>query len=318
MIKEFIQTVIKADNAYQGEGMMLALFFVMFIFIIFYSKDKKISQSIVIPIIVSIGILYIAVPFISVFIWPLEFFDGRLFWLLMAPFVTAVGFTLFVDGIKDNWKQWVAILVLIPIIFYCGKFAISNDMYKKAENQYRLPQSTVDIIDYVLNDENRVVEMDESEYREMYGEIDKPLLIVPYTISHPFRQLSTKVRLFYGEDATSGRIFATSESRQYVCEEMEHVIPNLDAIVETMDLWRINYILFDTVYTELCEDGNINIYGYEPDKRYVGDRTPTVDYSDLRPISVVDDEDPHWDLSAYDLTYCGRFGQYVLYRYANK
>lgn len=306
MIKEFIQTIIKADNAYQGEGMMLALFFVMLVFLVFYAKDKLINKSILIPSVISIFVLYIGISFISVFVWPMEFFDGRLFWILMTPFVTAVGLTLFVVGIEGKWKQIAAIIVIIPIIFYCGRFAISNDTYKKAENQYRLPQAAVDVVNYVLNE------------NEVLSEDDEPMLIVPYTISHPFRQISTKVRLFYGEDATSGRITQASKARKIVCEEMEHVIPNLNEIERLNDIWHCDYILFDTVYTELCENGNINIYGYEPDKRYVGDRTPSVGYSDLRPISMVDGDDPHWDLSSYYLEYCGRFGQYVLYRYINK
>lgn len=295
-IKTLIQTIIRADNAYGGEGMMLALYFVALLLILFYGRDKKKLETIVFPQVIILIFLYVGVSVVSVFFKPMEFFDGRLFWLLFTPIVTSAGFTIFVTGIQDKWKQMLCVLVLIPVFFYSGRFALSNDTYKKAENIYRLPESTVEITEYVLNNE------------------EEPLILVPYTISHPFRQISTKVRVLFGEDATSGRIFGAPGDMYYMSSEMEKVIPDLNFISEKIKEYDVDYILFDTVYTELCEDGNINIYGYPEDKRYVGDRTPTISYDDLKQISVVDDSDPHWDLSEYDLEYCGRFSQYVLYK----
>ena len=295
MIKAYIQAMIKADNAYGGEGMMLALYFVALLIIIFYSKKDR--KQIVIPQVILIIFLYMGIPFVDVFVRGMEFFDGRFFWLIMTPVITSIGLTLFIFGIENTKMYKYIIIVLIPIIFYCGKYAISDDMYKKATNLYRLPQATVDITEYVL-----------SNY-------DEPCIIVPYTISHPFRQISTRVHPLFGEDASSGRIFDAVEEMWVISDQMERTIPDLNLIEELITDYDVDYILFDTVYTELCEAGNINIYNYPIDKRYVGDRTPTVTYDDLLPITVVDDEDPHWDLSEYKLKYCGRFEQYVLYEF---
>lgn len=297
MLKLFIQTIIRADNSYAGEGMMLALYFIALLILIFYTNDKKIKEAVTVPHILLLAFLYVGIPFISVFIRSFEFLDGRFFWSLLTPAITAVGFTFFVVWIKDKRKQIVALILLIPIIFYSGRFALSNDTYKKATNLYRLPQETLDITEYVL------------------AEKESPLLIVPYTISQPFRQISTKVRLLYGEDATSGRIMGSVTPKILCCREMETTTPNLNFIKRYCMQYEPDYILFDTVYTEFCEDGNINIYNYPADKRYVGDRTPHVGFDGLKRITVVDEDDPHWDLSAYDLSYCGRFGQYVLYRF---
>ena len=296
MIKLLIQTIIKADNAYGGEGMMLGLYFISLLILLFYST-KKIKDSITIPQLLLILLMYIGVPVIDVFGWKMEFFDGRFFWLLMTPIITAIGLTFFVFGIDKIKMRVIAILLLLPIIFYCGKFSISNDMYKKATNLYRLPQTAVDITEYVLSEK------------------EEPKIVVPYTISHPFRQISTKIHPLYGEDATSGRICGTPGEFWYMCDQMERVIPDFNYITERCDHYNVDYILFDTVYTELCENGNINVYNYPADPRYVGDRTPTVTYDDLLPITVVDEDDPHWDLSAYNLKYCRRFEQYVLYEF---
>lgn len=296
MIKLLIQTMIKADNAYGGEGMMLGLYFVTLLILFFYSS-KKIKESIMTPQILLIVLMYVGIPLVDVFITKMEFYDGRFFWLLITPVITAIGLTIFVCGINTRKNQILALVLLMPIIFYCGKYSISNDMYKKATNLYRLPQSTVDITEYVLSEK------------------EEPVIVVPYTISHPFRQISTKIHPLYGEDATSGRIFGASGDMWVICDQMERVIPDLNDVMERSIRNNVDYILFDTVYTELCENGNINVYNYPADPRYVGDRTPTVTYDDLLPITVVDEDDPHWDLSAYNLKYCGRFDQYVLYEF---
>ena len=296
MIKLLIQTIMRADNAYGGEGMMLGLYFVSLLIVLFYSA-KKVKEPIAIPQLLLILLMYIGIPFADVFLTKMEFYDGRFFWLLMTPIITAIGLTIFVFGIEKVRMQILALIILMPVIFYCGKFSISDDMYKKATNLYRLPQSTVDVTEYVLSQK------------------DEPVIVVPYTISHPFRQISTKIHPLFGEDATSGRIFGAEGDMWVICDQMERVIPDLNDIVERSNRHDVDYILFDTVYTELCENGNINIYNYPVDKRYVGDRTPTVSYDELLPITVVDEGDPHWDLSEYNLKYCGRFEQYVLYEF---
>lgn len=298
MIKQFVQKIIIADNAYGGIGMMLALYFVAMLIILFYCRDEKLKKSVFVPSIILIGFLYGIVPFLDVFVRSMEYYDGRFFWMLMTPVVTAAGLTLFVKGISDGKKQVVAILILMPIIFFCGKFSISDAMYKKAENSYRLPQAAVDITEYVLSKK------------------ENPLIIVPYTIAHPFRQITTDVRLLYGEDASEGRITTAPVGACRIASELEHRIPYLGWIMYEGREFDPDYIAFDTVYTELCEHGNINIYNYPPDKNYVGERESMWTYENVPYVTMAGtEEDPYWDLSSYGLIYEGRFGQYVLYSY---
>ena len=297
-IKVLIRYMLDAHKAYSGTGMMMALYFVALLIIFFYCKDKKLKKSLLLPSVFVIIIMYVLVPLYDTFKWYLMFYDGRMFWMLITPIVTAIGFTIFVFGIEDKKKQLLALLFLIPVCVYCGEFKLSDSMYKKAENLERLPQCTVDITNHITD------------------EMDSPKLLVPYTIAHPFRQLSTDVYLLFGENATSGRITGTSVEMRNICEEMERITPDLNLIVPFARDNDVNYILFDTVYTELCEEGNINIYGYPIDKNYVGDRTSTIDFDDLKGVKVIDDEKGvYWDLSAYDLEYEGTFGQYILYRF---
>lgn len=297
-IKTYVRYVLNAQDAYAGVGMMMALYFVALIFICTYTKNKKIRDMIMVPSIIMMAILYLFVPLFNTLDHYLEFFDGRLFWMIITPVVIAVGMTVFISGIEDKKARVAALILVIPLCVLCGDFKLSDSMYKKSENSYKLPQCTVEITEHIL-----------SEYEE-------PVILVPYTIAHPFRQISTNVHLLFGEDATSGRISEAADYMIPICEQMEKVTPDLNMIIPFAKEKGVNYILFDTVYTELCEDGNINIYGYPVDENYVGDRTSTVDFKDLKNVSVKDDEKGvYWDLSEYGLSYDGTYGQYILYHF---
>lgn len=296
-LKVLIRYMLDAHNAYNGTGMMMALYFVALMIIVFYCKDKNVKKALILPSILFIVVMYLFIPMFDTFKYYLMFYDGRMFWMLITPIIISIGFTYFIMGIEDDKLKLLALILIIPISLYCGEFQISNAMFKKAENAYRLPQSSVDITEYVTS------------------EMDSPKLIVPYTIAHPFRQISTDVYLLYGEDATSGRIWGASGEFRMLCEEMEHVTPDLNVIMPVARENGVNYILFDTVYTQFCEDGDINIYGYPIDENYVGDRTSTVSFDDIKGVSVIDDESGiYWDLSYYGLKYEKTFGQYILYK----
>ena len=296
-LKLLFRYMLNAHKAYSGAGMMMALYFIALLIILCYCKDKKAKKSILLPSVFMIVIMYVFVPIYDTVKHYLEYYDGRMFWIMITPIVTAIGFTYFITSIEDKKTRILALILLIPIALYCGEFKISNAMFKKAENLERLPQCTIDITEHVT------------------AEMESPLMIVPYTIAHPFRQVSTKVRLLYGEDASFGRIIYPGDTFVRMCEEMERVTPDLNFIVDEAKKNDVNYILFDTIYTEFCENGNINIYGYPVDENYVGDRTPTVSFDDLKDINVIDDEKGiYWDLSGYGLEYDGTFGQYILYR----
>lgn len=300
-IKTYIRYVIEAQNAYRGEGMMMALYFVALIIIFAYCKDKKTKKAILMPTVLIMAILYLGIPLFNTMDHYFEFFDGRFFWLLITPIVTAIGLTYLITNIENTKVRIASLVFMVPICLYCGVFKLSDSIYKKSENAYKLPQVSVDMTEYLLSQDK------------------DPILLVPYTFSYDFRQISSDIMLEFGEDATSGRIYNAEKGSIIVCDQMERVIPDLNYIHKASKWWSTEYIVFDTVYMELCENGNINIDGYPIDENYVGDRTPTISYDELLPISVVEDEKGvYWDLSEYCLEFEGRFGQYVLYRFNHK
>lgn len=299
MIKDYIREIMHAGDVYKGSGMMLALYLVALIMIFLYMKNEKKKCIIIFSAICSLFVIYIVLPAIQIFVRNIEAVSTRFFWILFTPFATAVGLTIFVYSINSNKKRIIVTLGLLAIIFLSGSFQISKAMFKNAENEYRLPQSCVDIVENVLS------------------ERESPLLCVPYTIAHPFRQISSDVYLLYGEDATNGRIIFPKDPDFYtMCDEMERYTPDLDFIFEKCRDYKVDYILFDVTYHKLCKGGNVNVYDYPKDPNYVGDRTSNVNVDDFNYITVVeDDNQPYWDLSHYNLSYAGAYGQYLLYRF---
>lgn len=300
IVKVIFRFILNSQGPYRGDGMMMALFFIALFVIAFICNEVEVRERIIIPICVTTFALYFFLAlYVAIKTYIEEAYQGRIFWILITPIVTAMGFTIIITNITEKKKRIMAIVALLPICLLCGEFKISRAMFRRAENMYRLPQACVDMTDYITKDN------------------DAPLIIVPYTIAHPFRQLSTKVHMLYGEDASYGRIAPPKDERfKEMCEEMERATPNLNMIVPIANEYGVDYIVFDTVYTEFCKNGNINIYGYPVDENYVGDRTPMVSYEELKDISVVDDGNGiYWDLSSYGLSYDGTYGQYILYKF---
>ncbi len=299
MIKDYIREMMHAGDVYKGSGMMLTLYFIALIMIFLYMKDEKRKYVIIFTALSSLLVIYTVLPAIQVFVRNIEAVSTRFFWILFTPFVTAIGLTIFVYSLNTNKKRVIVTLCLFIIVFLSGSFQLSKAMFKKAENEFRLPQSCVDIVETVL------------------AERENPLLCVPYTIAHPFRQISSDVYLLYGEDATNGRIIFPKDKDFYtMCDEMERYTPDLDFIFERCRDYHVDYIVFDVTYHKLCKDGNVNVNNYPKDPNYVGDRTSNVKPDDFNNITVIeDDNQPYWDLSYYNLSYAGAYGQYLLYRF---
>lgn len=299
-MKQTILDMIHMNMEYTGNGMYMALYFVTLLFLAFYVKDKFIKDRLLWQnVLVIIGVDF-AIPFIHNFIRGIydDEIRARFFWIFMVPAIAAVGLTLFVDGIKEEWKRILAVVCIVPVIFFCGVFKLSNSMYSPAENPYRLPQDVLNIADEVLSEE------------------ESPSLIVPYEISHVFRQYSTDINLMYGENATYGRICYVEESMRHACALMASSFPDLDYIGEMAEEYGADFIVFDSVYHDFGNDTSVNIYGYEEDVNFAGDRSPIVDVSSFEVPEVVGEGDAiHWDLSSHNLEYVDTFGQYLLYRY---
>lgn len=299
-MKNFILDIIHLNNEYTGTGMYMALYFITLLVIAFYVREKKIKEAVLLPSLLMLCGIYAAIPFVHNFIMAIydDEIRGRFFWILMAPAIAALGCTILVKYLDSDKKRVIAILALLPILFFCGVFKLSDSMYQPAENDYRLPQTVLEISDTVL------------------AEKEEPRLIVPYEIAYGFRQYSTHIKLLYGEDATYGRIYMPGPEMIEVCSQMATATPDLNYIREIAEKEAVDYIVFDSVYHVFGDGQSLNVGGYTEHADFVGDRTPTVSQNNLLKIQVVtQSETPYWDLSEFGMEYVGTYGQYLLYRF---
>ena len=303
-MKDYILDIIHLNNDFTGQGMYMALYFIALMFIAFYVKDKKYKLSVLYPALLLLTGVYILIPFVNRFITSVCDDDvrGRFSWVLMLYAVAGLFMTLFVIEIKEWKKQLLAIGAFLVVIFLSGVFQITDYRFQKAENLYKLPNVYIELSDCMLAEQR---ELGESQVN----------IVVPYEAAYAFRQYSTDINMLYGEDATYGRIWAVYDERRDVCDTMQTTCPDLALVNEVARDYDMQYIIFDTVYTDFGGE-SINIYGLSEDENFVGDRTPDAEVVErMRNTVKVDTATESWDLSEYGLEYVDRFERYLLYRY---
>lgn len=306
-MKDYILQIIHMNNDFTGNGMYMALYLVTLLFIAFYLKDKRLKDRILWPSITLLLFVYLGINAVN-YLLALNYIEfdaevkGRFVWLFMIPAVSAFGCALMVSYLNDRRSQILLTVALVPVLFMCGVFQITDYRFQKADNLYKLPQVFIDISDVILNEQRETGD----------GEAN---LIVPYEAAYAFRQYSTDIDMLYGEDATFGRIYKIYDARRDVCDTMQTTCPDLDLVRKLADEYDMEYIIFDCTYVDFGV-GGLNDVGYMEDENFVGDRT--ADPDSVRRMSAnisIDEENRCWDLSAYGLEYMGTYGRYLLYRF---
>lgn len=306
-MKDYILQIIHTNNDFTGNGMFMALYLVTLLFIAFTVEDKKLKDAVLYPSLALLCFVYLVINAANYLLALnyIEFNDevkGRFVWLFMVPAIAALGCTLMVSFLKDRKNQLLLTLALIPVIFMCGVFQITDYRFKKADNLYKLPQEYIDISDVILAQQRNDGD-------------GTAALIVPYEAAYSFRQYSADINLLYGEDATFGRIYSVEDERRDVCDTMQTTCPDLELIETVAGEYGSEYIIFDCAYVDFALE-SINASGFTEDENFVGDRTPDPDaiIRMSRTVSI-DRERNCWDLSAYGLEYEGTYGRYLLYKF---
>lgn len=306
-MKDYVLQIIHMNNDFTGNGMFMALYLVTLLFVAFFVDDKRLKNAILYSSVILLVFVYLVINAANYLLALnyIEFNDevkGRFVWLFMIPAIAALGCTLMVSSLKKGKDQLILTIALVPVIFLCGVFQITDYRFGRADNLYKLPQEFIDIADTVLDEQKKAGE-------------DTASLIVPYETAYSFRQYTTDIELLYGEDATFGRIYEISDERRDVCDTMQTTCPDLSLILNVADKYDTEYIIFDCTYVDFGLE-SINSGGYSEDENFVGDRTPDPDVVSRMADTVrTDGEKNAWDLSQYGLEYEGTFGRYLLYKF---
>lgn len=244
-MKELFLETVHLNNAYTGNGMYMGFYYVTLLFILFFCKEKEMRIKIVYPAGIMLTFILVGAPVINRYLATIYDKDtgGRLFWVLLIMPVIAYGIVCMVQNLDTYWKKALLIAILMPVIFLSGVFKFSNALYHPIENEYRLPQSEIDICKAVLDDN------------------DNPKLLVPYEIAHVFRQYSTAIKLLYGEDASYGRILPAKEEYIKACNEMDSTTPDVKYVVSLAYKEECDFVVFDHSYHIL--DASPSLYGFD-------------------------------------------------------
>ena len=304
-MKDMIINIIHLNSELTYGNMYMGLYFTGLIFLSFVLKDKKYRETILWPALCMLSVIYILLPvfnaidykYIRKYMLGYEM-NYRMVWMLLVAPVTALFLSQLVGCIDKKNEKALAVILLIPVIFFCGQFKLNASEFKRAENLYKLPQALLDAADLML----------------MQNE--EPKVIVPYETAHVFRQYSSDIKLLYGEDATYGRVAPTTPELEKVCREMTMEVPDLYFINEVSKKNGVDYIIFDAAYHRFGGE-SVNVRAYKTDPDYIGDRTVSVSENRVPYIDMEDEDEEsiHWDLSQFGLSYLGTFGQYLLYGY---
>ncbi len=243
-MKELILDGIHLYNGYSGTGMYMALYIVSLIVIALCEQEKDKRIKILYPAILVFVYIFIVGPTIDIFV--MNFYNiwtgPRQFWPLFSLIVVAYIMTRAVQEQPTTQKKKILLIALVPLIFFSGEFKLSDAMYQRAENIYRIPQYGIEMCETVLEEK------------------EEPKLLVPYEIAHLFRQYSTDILLLYGENATYGRIKKISGDIRQVCTEMDSTTPDIDFVLTVAKRENCDFVVFDMNYHEL--DANPEDYGY--------------------------------------------------------
>lgn len=185
-------------------------------------------------------------PFFYKFIG-LRFLAGvywRLLWMLPISFVIAYAAVRFMYRFRKNVLR-IGILILLCIcIAVTGEKIFSETTYREKENEYELPNASIEVADFV---EGRLMNWKET-------------IIVPNELLCSIRQYSTSACLLYGRNA-EGFISGIEEEEAKVFAEMSREDPDVSLITQIAREKNCRYIVFNTSFHRIPED--LTEYGYE-------------------------------------------------------
>lgn len=101
-----------------------------------------------------------------------------------------------------------------------------------AQNEYQLPQVTIDIADAIISDS---LAADTGVY---------PTVVVPDEMLCSMRQYTTKIRLLYGRDAYAYIFNELEEMKAVVHNEMIRQTPDVGKLAVYAKAKNVDYIVF--------------------------------------------------------------------------
>lgn len=231
--------MVETFQMYGGSGWMLCWFVIAWIYLLISEKKKNYRIMFVYaPAIVLL--LFFNPLFFTVFgDLTEELIYFRFLWLL--PIIVVVGYSIIriFDSLAGK-KRYCFAAIAVVLVVLSGKLVYTNPLFSKAENEYHVPQTVVDICDAIKVDGREVMAAFPQEF----------ILYV--------RQYTSKVCMPYGREVVMG----VMDELHFLMNEEEIDVRKLSEILKsrnchyvviseeknlTDDLENYGYTLFDII-----------------------------------------------------------------------
>lgn len=170
--------MVETFQKYGGSGLMLCWFVIAWLYL--FIKEKKTCNRIMFVYAPAIVLLLFFNPlFYKVFSGLME--DAiyfRFLWLL--PITLVLGYTVIeILNMLTGRKKYCFGIVAVALIMVSGKLVYTSPLFSKAENEYHVPQTVVDICDAIMVEGREVMAMFPEEF-VVYVRQYTPSVCMPY------------------------------------------------------------------------------------------------------------------------------------------
>lgn len=148
-MKDYYKVLLDNITSYSGSGLLLVLLLVAIFFLFFKEKDKNKRKMLV-----AYPILVLAVMFCPLWTIYIAKRDDavilyRLFWII--PSVIIVSYAL-VEAISLLPKKRTPFFMAgaVALIALCGRYIYANQFFSKAQNEYHISNTVVEICDRII------------------------------------------------------------------------------------------------------------------------------------------------------------------------
>lgn len=175
-----------------GSGMLAALYVCAVIFLFFQEKETYKRILLVYLPIFWIGVLLLPVTYKVVAEVIDEEIYYRFFWMLPMTLVIAYSCVQAYHLYRGKYRGLVAV-ALIAVLVLSGDFVYNNWRYSKAENEFHIPDSVVEICDLMHTEGREVIALFPMELMQYVRQYDSTIcmpygrnvLVEDWNINHP-------------------------------------------------------------------------------------------------------------------------------------
>lgn len=217
-------------DTYQGTGMQMALFFacILYLLVVKKAKEKRVFFTGYTLVFFIICFFPVTAKIIMDYCIGAEVY-WRMFWLLPVPVLIAYTGAQILSDIPGRAKRAGMLAVMAGIIVLTGSCLYNGTLFQHKQNQYNLPNNTVEICD--------IIEQDAKEN----GITEKKLATVNEFLE-TVRQYDADILMPYGNEVVKGNK-AESENASSLFRLMSSDVKNWQAISWYAAATDCNYLV---------------------------------------------------------------------------